>query len=214
MERVRRQIATDLHDDVGSGLAQIAVLSEVARRDAPPGAGDRMAAVAGLARTVRESMGDIVWAVDPRRDRLLDVVRRMRQTAFDLAEADGIRVDFVLPDEGEIESLVLPPDHKRQVYLVFKESMTNVVRHAGARNVRVTLEAGRTLLTLMIEDDGRGFDPEASHAGLGVASLRRRADQLRGRLEIVSAPGRGVKVRLEVPLGGWLPRRGGGDGRR
>jgi signal transduction histidine kinase/streptogramin lyase len=211
MERVRRQIATDLHDDVGSGLAQIAVLSEVARRDAPSGVGDRMAAVAGLARTLRESMGDIVWAVDPRRDRLTDVVRRMRQTAFDLAEADGIRVDFALPDEGEIESLVLPPDHKRQVYLVFKESMTNVVRHAGARNVRVTLEAGRSLLTLTIEDDGSGFDSEASHAGLGIASLRRRAEQLRGRLEILSAPGRGVKVRLEVPLGGWLRRRGGDD---
>src|SRR5439155_1175317 len=88
MERIRRQVATDLHDDVGSGLAQIAILSEVAKRETTPDGKNMMTEVADLARSMRDSMSDIVWAVDPRKDSLSDLVQRMRQVTFNLLEAE------------------------------------------------------------------------------------------------------------------------------
>jgi signal transduction histidine kinase len=94
MERIRRQIATDLHDDVGSGLSQVAILSEVVKREASPASAELLNEVAGLARSMRESMSDIVWAVDPRKDSLFDLVQRLRQTAYNLFEADGLHVEF------------------------------------------------------------------------------------------------------------------------
>jgi signal transduction histidine kinase/ligand-binding sensor domain-containing protein len=199
LERLRRQIATDLHDDVGSGLTEIAVLSEVVRRD-PQTAPARMEGIAGLARSLRESMSDIVWAVDPRRDRLSDMVDRMRQVAFNLAEADGIRVDFDVPSDVLIARIGLTPDQKRHLLLVFKEAMNNLARHSGARHARVLLEVQRGHLVLAVRDDGHGFDPSAPTSGLGLTSLRRRAVEMGGSLDIASAAGEGTTLRLHVPL--------------
>jgi signal transduction histidine kinase len=152
-------------------------------------------------------MSDIVWAVDPRRDRLADLVHRMRQAAYDLAEADGVRVDFSVPSDEEIEATGLPPEHKRQIYLTFKEAMNNVVRHARARTVRVAVSRDGSTLLLEVRDDGQGFDAGASHAGLGLASLRRRAAVIGGQLELESVPGVGTVVRLRVGLGRWHGRK-------
>jgi signal transduction histidine kinase len=200
LERLRRQIATDLHDDVGSGLTEIALLSEVVRRDAGAASHARLATVASLARSLRESMSDIVWAVDPRRDRLADLVDRMRQVAFNMAEADGIRVDFEVPGADELARIDLTPDRKRHLLLAFKEAMTNVARHSGGSRARVALKLAGRRLVLSVADDGRGFDPAASAAGVGLASLRRRAAEIGGSLDLDSAKGSGTTLRLEVPV--------------
>jgi signal transduction histidine kinase len=206
IEGLRRQIASDLHDEVGSGLAQIAVQSELAGRDAQPAAAGRMQGVAGLARGLRESMSDIVWAIDPRKDRLADLVQRMRMAAFDLAESDGLRVDFESPAEDRLQATALSPDRKRHLLLAFKEALTNVVRHAAARHVRVRLRLDGSAMELEVTDDGRGFDPAAAREGMGLHSLARRAEETGGRLALDSAPQRGTTVRLAVPLRGRAAR--------
>lgn len=207
MERIRRQIATDLHDDIGSGLSQIAILSEVAKRDAAaePALVGRLDELAELARAMREGMSDIVWAIDPRKDRLVDLVRRMQQVAFGLLASNGRVVEFNAPSEDAMRRLALAPDRKRHLFLAFKETVANVARHSGAGRARVDVSIGERALTLVIEDDGAGFDPEAAHEGHGLASLRSRASALGARLAIDSSPGRGTRVELVVPLG-----RGGG----
>lgn len=201
MERIRRQVALDLHDDVGAGLSQIAILSEVGREETGDAAASLWAEVGALSRGLRESMSDIVWAVDPRHDSLVDLVRRMKQVAFNLLQADGCVVRFELPDEETMARHTLAPDRRRHVLLVFKEAVHNTTRHAAARAVRiaVTLEAGG--LRLLVEDDGRGFDPGRPTDGHGLDSLRRRARALGATLEIASRPGVGTAVRLAVPLG-------------
>lgn len=200
IERIRRQVATDLHDDVGSGLSQVAILSEVAKRDAAPAAAALMTETATLARAMRESMSDIVWAVDPRKDRLADLVQRMRQVAFNALEADGLRVDFRAPGEGEIERVGLPPDRRRHLLLVFKEATTNVVRHAQASHVWIDLALQGGALRLAIRDDGRGFDPRQGFDGHGLQSISRRAAELGARLTIESSPGRGTTLQVLLPL--------------
>jgi signal transduction histidine kinase/ligand-binding sensor domain-containing protein len=200
LERLRRQIATDLHDDVGSGLTEIALVSEVARRDGGS-APEKMEAVAGLARALRASMSDIVWAVDPRRDRLTDLVDRMRQAAFNMAEADAIRVDFDVPPPETLARIHLTPDRKRHLLLAFREAISNVARHSRAGHVAVGVEVGRRSLVLTVRDDGSGFDRRAATSGVGLGSLERRAAETGGSIEITSAPGLGTLLRLEVPLG-------------
>ena len=200
IERIRQQVATDLHDDVGAGLSQVAILSEVAKRQAPPAAAALMSETAGLARALRESMSDIVWAVDPRKDRLADLVQRMRQTAFNALEADGLIVEFHAPADEEVERIGLTPDRRRQLLLIFKEAITNTARHARASRVRIDLVVQGAELRLVIHDDGLGFEPNAPATGHGLASLSHRASQLGGRLVIDSNPGRGTRIELRAPL--------------
>lgn len=200
IERIRQQVATDLHDDVGAGLSQVAILSEVAKRQAPPAAATLMTETADLARALRESMSDIVWAVDPRRDRLADLVQRMRQIAFNALEADGLVVEFYAPADDDVERVGLTPDRRRQLLLIFKEAITNTARHARASRVRIDLVLQGAELRLAIHDDGRGFDPNATATGHGLASLSHRASELGGRLTVDTAPGRGTRIELTAPL--------------
>ncbi|HZN54479.1 MAG TPA: two-component regulator propeller domain-containing protein [Candidatus Polarisedimenticolaceae bacterium] len=199
LERIRRQIATDLHDEMGSGLAQIAVLSEVAKRRTGRGDAHLLDEVGRLSRDLRESMSDIVWSVDPRRDRLSDLVMRLKQVARNLFESDGARVTFETPSEEALAAVELAPDRKRQLYLAAKEALTNVARHARAGRVAVGLELSGSRITLRIVDDGCGFDPGARSDGRGLVNLRRRAEALGGSAAITSAPGRGCEVRLTSP---------------
>lgn len=199
LEAIRRQIATDLHDDVGSGLSQIAILTEVAKRDGSPKRAELLDEVANQARSMRETMADIVWAVDPRKDQVGDLVRRLRHVAFNLLEADGLRVEFQAPEQETIERVALGPDRRRQLLLIFKEAIANIARHASARHVRVEISLDGSALSLLIQDDGCGFDPRVETGGHGLKNLRDRSSALGGDLTIDSAPGRGTTIRLRVP---------------
>lgn len=200
LERLRRQIAVDLHDDIGSGLAEIAILSEVARRGAHPEASAMLGHSAELARSLRESMDDIVWSVDPRQDRLLDLVHRMRQVTYSLLEVNGVEVEFTAPDDGDLRGIGLGPDRRRHVLLIFKEAIANIARHSGAQRARIALALARGRLDLTIEDDGNGFDPNAESRGQGLRSMRERAEELGARFEFRSTPGRATALDLSVPL--------------
>jgi signal transduction histidine kinase len=201
MERLRRQVALDLHDEIGSGLTEIAMMSEVAKREmGPPGAA-LLGETANLARSLRSSMSDIVWAIDPRRDHLNDLLQRMRQSSFHLLEGSGIEVEFHVPDERRILAMELAPHWRRHFLLIFKEALANVARHAQASRVRIGVAADSRELRLTVQDNGRGFDPEAVPNGHGLHSLRTRAAEMKGVVDIDSAPGRGTTVSMTVRLG-------------
>ena len=199
LERVRTRLATDLHDDLGAGLAEIAILSEVARRK-PLGETEVLAHVAERARGLRAALSDIVWTVDPRRDRLSDLVQRMRQTALSMLESEDRRVAFVAPPEDQLETIDLTPDLRRHLWLFFKEAVTNVARHSGASDVSVEVAFNARQMRLAIKDNGCGFDPDAPATGQGLISLRYRAAELRGVLHLNSTPARGTAIELVVPL--------------
>jgi ligand-binding sensor domain-containing protein/signal transduction histidine kinase len=200
LERVRNQIATDIHDELGSGLSQIAVLSEVARRGSSSIVSEHLNEIATLARAMRESVGEIVWAIDPRNDPASEFVRRLRQVAFNLFESEGTAVTFAAPDEVLLERIGLAPDRRRQLLLIAKEALSNIARHARAKNVtiRLTIEGDRLALT--VRDDGGGFGASAEHRGNGLASLRGRARALGADLEIRSEPGTGTEIALSMPI--------------
>ncbi|MEW6364660.1 MAG: two-component regulator propeller domain-containing protein [Acidobacteriota bacterium] len=201
VERVRTRIASDLHDDIGAGLSHVAVLSEVLCREWGRDGNKARLHLDQIARISREavdSMSDIVWAVNPQRDRLHSLTQRMRHLANDLLPPAGIEFEFEAP--GSDQDFGMGADLRREVYLICKESLNNIVRHAAAKNARLTLGVQGPSLVLEITDDGRGFIAEHESGGHGLLSMRRRATHLGAKLEVESAPDRGTIIRLTAPL--------------
>jgi ligand-binding sensor domain-containing protein/signal transduction histidine kinase len=201
LERIRTRIATDLHDDIGSSLSQIAILSEVANRQVDrtqPQLAEPLTDIAGISRELVDSMSDIVWAIDPERDHLGDLVHRMRRFASDVFSARDIRLEFQSP-AGE-QDLQMGADLRRQIFLVFKEAVHNVLRHSGATEVRIDFKVEHGWLNLRVADNGSGFDIVHDHDGHGLRSMRNRAQDVGGGVEIRSGR-EGTAVTLRVPVG-------------
>ncbi|MCE9595156.1 MAG: hypothetical protein K8S98_13300 [Planctomycetes bacterium] len=202
LERVRSQIALDLHDELGADLTQVAILAEVARRETPAAGGDALERVAGLARDMRESLADIVWSVDPRRDKVGDLAVRLRQVGNQLVESGGVEFALAVDSDRAIDALAIAPDERRALYLIAKESLHNAVKHARAKKIDVALRVRGSRLDLAIRDDGRGFDPEHAHTGHGLRSLRSRAASLGANLALRSELDRGTSIELAMTLRG------------
>lgn len=203
LERMRTRIATDLHDDIGSNLSRIAMLSEVVRQRVAidnPEMNDRLARVAGISRESVDSLGDIVWAINPARDRLSDLTQRIRRVADDFCTAREIRFDFHT-DFNE-PGAKLNADTRREILMIFKECLNNVARHSDSSAVEVEFRQWENNLILKVRDNGKGMDSEIESAGSGngLISMRQRAQKLGGELEVVSGEGKGTIVRLEMPL--------------
>jgi signal transduction histidine kinase/ligand-binding sensor domain-containing protein len=201
IERVRTRIAMDLHDDVGSSLSQIALQGELALSRIERGDGTPAPILERMSQSARElvdTMGDVVWSVDPRHDVISDLARRMRAFALAAESDDGPAVHLDLPSGDH--DLTLAADVRRQTYLVFKEALTNALRHAAASRIEVKLEANGRSVVLTVADDGSGIgaDPEGP-AGHGLASMRRRAQSCRGELSVSGNAGGGTIVALTVP---------------
>jgi signal transduction histidine kinase len=205
LERMRTRIATDLHDDIGSSLSQIAILSEVSRQrlgKKQDGVGESLAQIANTSRDLVDSMSDIVWAINPRRDRLGDLTQRMREFAGDVFTAREIEFSFRAPAGGlEVR---IDADVRRQLYLIFKEAINNAARHSRCAQAEIELSVAQGRLLLHVRDNGCGFDPNGdaatSGSGAGLASMRERARALGGEFEIISRANLGTAVKLNLRL--------------
>jgi ligand-binding sensor domain-containing protein len=209
LERVRTRIATDLHDDIGSGLSQVAVLAEVLRRrvGSDPVVSDPLSTMGDISRDLVDSMSDIVWAISPRRDHVSDLTPRMRRFASEVLGARDIELQFTAPDHHR--DLPLGPDVRREVWLIFKEGVNNVVRHASCTRASIDFSVGSSWLELSIRDNGRGFDLMSTGDGTGLSSMCQRAARLGGTLTIVSNTSDGTTLTLRAPHRARGRRRAG-----
>ena len=150
-------------------------------------------------------MSDIVWAVNPGKDRLIDLAQRMRRVAEDALSPRDVTLNFNAPDKTE--DMKLDADKRRELFMIFKEAVNNVVRHSECTNVDIgfRVESGRLLLR--VSDNGKGFDPQVATDGNGLSNIARRAEKLRGQLKITSNSSDGTIVQLDVPLGRYLTTR-------
>lgn len=205
LESVRSRIAADLHDDIGSSLSRISILSEVARRKAPDGdVGALLGEIAETSRGLVGAMSDAVWSIDPAADDLRQVIARMRSFATDVLDGKGISWSFDAPEEPRTR---LAPETRRELFLIFKEAVTNVARHSAATQARLSLEVGGGSVTLKVADDGRGFDTSPARdlgsslkRGRGLLNMQVRAKRVGGSLTVVSAPGSGAWLALVLPV--------------
>ncbi len=201
---MRTRIATDLHDDIGANLTKIAILSEVAQQqlghkfgtDSLNGKDNLLGSVADTSRESVSSMGDIVWAINPKKDSLIDLSRRMRQYAKEILERRDIDLDFDAPTTD----LKLDANIRRNIYLIFKESVNNIVRHSNATAVIINLRFSDNELILKISDDGNGFDTTLEYDTNGLLSIKKRAKDCGGQLEVDSIKGTGTNIVLRLKL--------------
>ncbi|GAB5535134.1 MAG: hypothetical protein Rubg2KO_13830 [Rubricoccaceae bacterium] len=198
VERLRLRIAGDLHDDLASDLSGIALATDLLGRR--PGLAEadrkRLADVRDAATSMADALRDIVWAVDPAHDSVEAFGRQVRLIAQRLLEGHEHTLDIDLGVSGG----PLPMSVRRELVRILKESLHNVLRHADADHVAVTLRRDGSQLTMGIADDGVGFDPQAESNGHGLGSLQGRAERVGGTLDIESAPGTGTRVALAVDL--------------
>jgi signal transduction histidine kinase len=202
LERERARIAQDLHDDLGSSLTRISLLSDLARAERNhPGQveahAQRISQMAG--QTVR-ALEEIVWALRPGSDSLQSLVEYIAHFANELFEGDRARCRLDLPPDLPPHSL--PPEMRHNIFLVVKEALTNALKHGHAREVQVQAKASGNALQIVVRDDGRGFDPQAVAPRLGkrhgLGNMRRRADDMGGALSVQSTLGKGTTVTLTV----------------
>jgi signal transduction histidine kinase len=207
----RRRIARDLHDSVAQALFSSVLHTRAAQKalideggSLSGSLGEKLSTINELTKRAQLEMRRFIFEWGPESgDGLVPAFERYAST---LAGDDGLEVEV----EGPESALPLSRTCQIQLYGIAREALTNVVKHAGVASARLHLEVGKDHVTLEIEDHGRGFDLEESHDGhYGLASMRSRAEEIDGVLEIATAPGRGSLVRVKVPVGAGGSSRAG-----
>jgi signal transduction histidine kinase len=202
LERERARIAQDLHDDLGSSLTRIALLSDALRAEnqSPQqliANTDKIRQTA--AQTVR-ALEEIVWAVRPGSDSLQSLVEYIAHFANELFEGSQTRCRLNLPHD--LPDLALPPEMRHNIFLVVKEALTNVLKHSGAHEVHVHTRATANTMEFIVQDDGAGFSGAKNNAGdnrNGLTNMQRRAETMGGKLNLESTQ-KGTTVSLVVTV--------------
>lgn len=195
METLRQRISRDLHDEIGSHLGSIRLMSELALREGA--ASESLDEIHRLAGEAAESMRGIIWLVrEGDAPKLTSLVEAMRQSAAALLKGIDSHLQVSPGDDAATASLTF----HRQVFLLFREAVHNIAKHANATKVEIEVSWQSRRFHLRIEDNGCGFDVAAVTAGNGLANLRHRADVIGGELHVTSEPGKGTRLTLEARL--------------
>ena len=206
----RTRIAHDMHDDLGSHLTRITMLSETACEEGGDATKtrERIRQIYDTTRGVTRAMDEIVWAVNPRHDTIESLVSYFEKFAQDLLGAAGIRCRFDLPPE--LPAWHLSSEVRHNLFLAYKEALNNAVRHSGADTVTIRLEVGAAGCALSVSDNGCGLGGGAGagapaelgrvSSGTGLTSMRVRTSRIGGRCDVSSLPGKGCVVSLHVPI--------------
>ena len=193
LQNIRNRIASDLHDDIGSTLNSISVYSEVAKND-PVKRDMSLSMIGESSRKVIDAMSDIVWTINPDNDNFEKVILRMRSLAYNLLRARNI--EFAFKADETLNKLTLSLEKRRNFYLIFKETLNNLVKYSNAKRVLITLSHHSNTITLIIRDDGLGFDTSKKYNGNGLTNIRKRAKEINAQLNIESGEGIGTNIQL------------------
>jgi signal transduction histidine kinase len=196
--QIRNQIAADLHDEVGSSLSSIHMLSKMAEKKqiSSEAQVEILSRMSLHARETMDKMGDIVWMIKPGESDAASLKERMEQFAYELCSSSNVQTEINLED---IEKIKLSMHKRRNIYLVFKEALNNAIKYSGTGKISVSaLVAGRQLV-LHIKDHGTGFDTQNAKRGNGLRNMQARAREMNGSLKITSLAGVGTTIELAVP---------------
>jgi signal transduction histidine kinase len=197
IERVRNNIARDLHDDIGSTLSSINILSQVALMEKNGSVQNHLQRIGDQSARIMEDIGDMVWSVNPRNDSINQVIIRMREFATEILDLK--KIDYIF-NEKIAEGLTLTVDQRKNLFLIFKEVINNAAKYSHASLIDISLRQQGHILVLKITDDGRGFNEHETKAGNGLRNLRERAKEINGVFTLTSIAGKGTEVELGLPI--------------
>jgi two-component system sensor histidine kinase UhpB len=195
-EGERLRVARELHDEIGQTLTAVTIEAE---RAADGDAGDAPAALRRVADAVRDSLDEVRRIARELRPEALDDLGLVN-ALIALCNRIGAQDGLVVRRDLQAKLPPLPPDVELVIYRIAQESLTNALRHSGARSATISLSADAEILELVVADDGRGMPEQFPSGTAGIAGMRERALLVGGRLSIASAPDRGTEVRLSIPV--------------
>ncbi len=197
----RERLARDLHDDLGASLSRITLLSQAAARELQDHlvAAPYLSRISSIASQVVDSISELVWATNPKYDNLESLAAYFREYAAQYFDSSGTDCRLCFP--SNLPARPLTADFRRQLFLVFKEALHNVAKHARASRVEISLAAQPDWLELIVQDNGKGM-PSQSPSGLhhGLSNMRERIASLRGAFNLQSEPGQGTRISFRLPL--------------
>ncbi|HWX21916.1 MAG TPA: two-component regulator propeller domain-containing protein [Candidatus Binatia bacterium] len=202
LERLRIEIAANLHDDVGARLTKVAMITELVERET--GLTDRIKPhIEAVSRTTREiiqAMDEIVWTINPKNDTLDHLANYIFQYAQEYFQNTGVRCRLDVP--AQLPDRAVSTEARHNLFMIVKEALNNVLKHAAATEVRVGLAMADSRMTITIADNGRGFSPAQARAeGNGLQNMKQRMKRIGGRLDLESKPGAGTTIKLEADAG-------------
>lgn len=193
-QQIRAEIASDLHDDIGSALNTVKVFTHLAKRDE-----DKMKHINQIEDSVTEAaigLRDMLWILDDSQDTVQEMLERIKKFALPVAMANGITLECI-NDAANDSQQISTKTKKRNLLLIAKESINNSIKYADCKNIHVTLSQKNNKVTLVIKDDGKGFDMATVQKGYGLSNIQHRAKQIKAVAEIVSAQGQGTTVTVK-----------------
>jgi len=202
MENERRRIAQDLHDDLGASLTELGLFAEAQRKTAAATEEPALNYLSQRSRALVSSLDAIVWAVNPANDSLDHLVAYIGELFQELFRSSAIRVRMDIAPQ--IPRLPLSAEERSDIFLTTKEAMNNILKHSGATETLLRVRMHDSELTITLQDNGRGFDPQvaASAGGNGLTNMRTRITRAHGRLEWRTAPGQGTEISIVVSFAG------------
>ncbi|GGD83565.1 hypothetical protein GCM10011514_54550 [Emticicia aquatilis] len=200
-QKVQDKIARDLHDDVGSTLSSIAILTQVAKNqlaNSPEKTQTLLNQISENAQEMLDNMSDIVWTNKTLNDNFEQLIIRMQEFTAKMLEPQNIEYQFNA-DES-LKTIKWSSQKYYDFYMIFKEAINNVAKYAEAKTLTINLLKHQNLLILSIKDNGKGFDLHQQKMGNGIINMKKRAEQLKGFFSISSEIGSGTEIEVKIPI--------------
>ncbi len=200
MQQIRDKISQDLHDDIGATLSSIKIYSEVAQKqwtENPRKVLELLHRINLNATTILDSMGDIVWSINPKRDKLDDIHFKMNTFLHEVLDVKNI--PFSLNTSVNLKSISLGMNTRKNIFLIFKEAVNNISKYSEATQVTITLHVENECFSMEISDNGIGFDIHKMNRQNGLGNMRKRTEELGGTFRIISEINKGTHIYCEIP---------------
>jgi two-component system sensor histidine kinase UhpB len=197
---IRNQLAADLHDEVGSSLSSILLLSKMAAtaKHAETGNYNMLEKISSNTKEVIDKMGDIVWMMNPKYDEGSNVRDKLEQYIARIKDVASFNIH--LEADEAIDALKFPMEIRKNIFLIFKEAINNTLKYADAKNIFISLNLVEKNIEMVIKDDGKGFKASEVVYGNGLDTMAMRAKNCKGNFKIQSAEGKGTSIIITIPL--------------
>ena len=197
VERVRVKLAADLHDNIGSSLTEISILSEIISKkldNADKEISKNLKMISNTSRELIDKMSDIVWLVNPKRDSLYDLILRLEDKYSEILSCTNI--SFRSQNLHSLEKVSLSMEHRQNLYLIFKEGINNCVTHSGCTEILLNANLKGKILEMTLTDNGIGFSKISKHSGNGLDNMKSRAEKIGGKLTVTSSSSEGTCIKF------------------
>ncbi|MDP4174881.1 MAG: two-component regulator propeller domain-containing protein [Bacteroidota bacterium] len=199
LERLRLKISADLHDDIGTRLTEISMLSDIAFHmhegdDGSEEMKETVKKVGSIARNLIDNMSDIIWLINPKKDSLYELFLKLRDSYEDIFSYQQILLH--INNMEYLEKIKLPIEYRKHLYLIFKEALNNSLKYSKCTEISINANVDGRVLDITMYDNGTGFDLSKPSSGNGLDNMKTRAETIKGNLRIQSKPGEGTMIKF------------------